>query len=88
MRQNARGMRPAPGTERAAYCEEGCREGDEPVPRYLTINGYQRFLELNLSFMRRFVRACVKALKNAQIIPSTAEKEKLVGSNRAILSTP
>ena len=50
--------------------------------------GYQRFPALNLSFMRRLVRACVKALKNAQIIPSTAEQEKLVGSNRAILSTP
>jgi len=25
--RNVRGMRPAPGTERAAYCEEGCWEG-------------------------------------------------------------
>ena len=30
--RNVRGMRPAPGTERAAHCEEGCWEGDEPVP--------------------------------------------------------
>ena len=34
--------------------------------------------------MRRLVRACVKALKNAQIVPNTAEQEKMLGSNRAI----
>ena len=25
---------PPRGTERAAYCEEGCREGDEPSPHH------------------------------------------------------
>ena len=30
--RNLRGMRPAPGIERAANCEEGCWEEDEPVP--------------------------------------------------------
>jgi hypothetical protein len=41
----------------------------------LTVNCYQRFRDLNLSSMRRFVPACVKAWKYAQIIPSTAEQE-------------
>jgi hypothetical protein len=50
--------------------------------------GYQRFLKLNLSFMPRLVRACVKDLKTAQIIPSTAEQEKMVGVQPCNLSTP
>ena len=45
----------------------------------LTVNCYQRFRDLNLSSMRRFVPACVKAWKDAQIIPSTAVQEKMVG---------
>ena len=40
---DVRGMRPAPGTERAAYCEEGYWEGDEPVPhRQLAIKDFLR----------------------------------------------
>jgi hypothetical protein len=38
---DVRGMRPAPGIERAAYCEEGCWDGDEPVPhRQLAIKDF------------------------------------------------
>ena len=36
IRRNVRGMRPAPGTERAAYCEEGCWEGGTSL--CLTVN--------------------------------------------------
>jgi hypothetical protein len=82
---NVRGLRPAPGTERAAHCEEGCWEGGRACASPSI--GYQRFLDLNLSFMRLLVRACVKALKNAQIIPSTAEQEKMVGVQPCNLST-
>ena len=63
---------------------------------HFTSLGYQRFFDLNLSFMPRLVRACVKTLKSAKIIPITAEQEnrrtgeqeKIVGVQPCNLSTP
>ena len=78
-----RGMRPASGTESGPHVAREGYWGTSLCLASLVSIGYQRFVELNWSFMRRLVRACVNALKNAQIIPSAAKPEKMVGSNRA-----